>query len=134
VSAGIQGEARRTLRPGAFTEVTVPVGSPRAALVVPQTAVRPTERGFVSYVVEGDVARERLLTLGLRTPDGRVEVREGLRPGDRIVVRGAEALREGAKVEVSPPAEATRRAGAGAAGGPDAERAGGPRDGRGLHP
>jgi hypothetical protein len=95
------------LRPGAFAEVTVPVGSAREAPVVPQTAIRPSEKGFLAYVVEGETARERVLQLGLRTADGRVEVRDGLAVGERLVVRGAEALTEGAGVAV-------REAGAGA--------------------
>ena len=72
-----------------------------SAPVIPQTAVRPSERGFLAYVVQDDVAHERVLTLGMRTPDGLVEVRGGLRPGERLVVRGAEALREGAPVRIS---------------------------------
>ncbi|HEX7881056.1 MAG TPA: efflux RND transporter periplasmic adaptor subunit, partial [Candidatus Eisenbacteria bacterium] len=62
-----------SLRPGAFAEVTVPVGAPRSAPVIPQTAVRPSERGFLAYVVSGGMARERVLALGLRTADGLVE-------------------------------------------------------------
>ena len=101
------------LRPGAFAEVTVPVGSAREAPVVPQTAIRPSEKGFLAYVVEGETARERVLQLGLRTADGRVEVRDGLAVGERLVVRGAEALTEGAGVAV-------REAGAGAPSPPPA--------------
>ncbi len=89
------------LRPGAFTEVTVPVGVNESALAVPETAIRPTERGFISFVVAGDVARERIVELGLRTPDGLVEVVKGLGVGDSLVVRGGEALKDGAKVRVS---------------------------------
>ena len=47
------------------------------------------------------MAHERVLELGLRTPDGFVEVRSGLEPGETLVIRGSEALREGAKVTVS---------------------------------
>jgi RND family efflux transporter MFP subunit len=100
ITAEIDGPDRNDLRPGAFAEVVIPVGTKREAPVIPQTAVRPTERGFVAYVVEGAVAKERILTLGLRTADGLVEVKSGLRPGEKVVVRGAEALREGAAVEV----------------------------------
>jgi multidrug efflux system membrane fusion protein len=89
-----------TLRPGAFAEVTVPVGAPRNAPVIPQTAVRPSERGFLAYIVEKGKAKERVLTLGLRTSDGLVEVKNGLAVGDSLVVRGAEALREGASIRV----------------------------------
>jgi multidrug efflux system membrane fusion protein len=108
------------LRPGTFAEVTVPIGSPKSAAVIPETAVRPSERGFLAYVVEGGVARERILTLGLRTPDGLVEVRNGLAPAESLVVRGAEALHDGAKV-----APATAGAHPASAGpGPSPEPAG----------
>jgi multidrug efflux system membrane fusion protein len=86
------------LRPGAFAQVVVPVARSRAAVVVPQTAVRPSERGFLAYVVAGGKARERVLELGMRTPEGLVEVRAGLAPAESLVVRGAEALREGVAV------------------------------------
>jgi multidrug efflux system membrane fusion protein len=89
-------------RPGAFAEVTVPVGGAARAPVVPETAVRPSERGFLAYVVAGGRAHERVLTLGMRTADGLVEVRAGLAPGESLVVRGAEALREAAAVQVVP--------------------------------
>jgi membrane fusion protein (multidrug efflux system)/multidrug efflux system membrane fusion protein len=62
--------------------------------------MRASEKGFLAYVVDGEVARERILTLGQRTPDGAVEVKSGLTLGERLVVRGAEALREGASVRV----------------------------------
>lgn len=101
VTARVDDPQRGGLRPGSFAEVTVPVGDTVASPVIPQTAVRPSERGFLAYVVEDAVARERVLQLGLRTPDGRVEVRSGLRPGEMLVVRGAEALRDGAAVTIA---------------------------------
>ena len=96
----IEGEdvkVRGEIRPGAFAEVTIPVGQVSSP-VVPQTAIRPSERGFLAYVVVGDAAEERVLELGLRTADGQVEVKKGLAVGEELVVRGAEALRTGAKI------------------------------------
>jgi membrane fusion protein, multidrug efflux system len=101
VTAEVTGEESKALRPGAFATVSVPVDTSQGAPVIPQAAVRPSERGFLAFVVEGDKARERVLELGLRTPDGLVEVRQGLRPGEQLVVRGAEALKEGAAVRVA---------------------------------
>ncbi len=108
VTAEVDDPAREELRPGTFVEVEVPVGGVAAAAVIPQTAIRPSEHGFLAFVVDGDVARERVLELGLRTADGDVEVRRGLAVGELLVVRGAEALRDGAKVDLeSPPVDAT---------------------------
>lgn len=102
VTAVIDDPGRGELRPGAFAEVEIPIGDSRPAPVIPQTAIRPTDRGFLAYVVEDDVARERLLQLGMRTADGQVEVRSGLAAGETLVVRGAEALRDGASVSAEP--------------------------------
>ena len=89
-------------RPGSFAEVNVSVGGAAGAAVVPETAVRPSEKGFLAYVIERGKARERVVSLGMRTADGRVEVRHGLAAGESLVVRGAEALQEGVDVRVVP--------------------------------
>jgi membrane fusion protein, multidrug efflux system len=112
------------LRPGAFAEVIVPVGGSADAPVIPETAIRPSDKGFLAYVVDGNKARMRVLTLGIRTADGLVEVRSGLKPGEPLVVRGSEALSDGASVRVearapaatvsAAPAEAAKAAAPGA--------------------
>jgi multidrug efflux system membrane fusion protein len=100
VTAEVDAKDRDTLRPGAFAEVNISVGAQEAP-VIPETAVRPSGKGFLAFVVADGVAHERVLRLGMRTADGRVEVMEGLSTGETLVVRGAEALREGAKVRAS---------------------------------
>src|SRR5688572_3900053 len=47
VTAQVVNPNRPELRPGAFARVTVPIGATREAPVIPQTAIRPTERGFL---------------------------------------------------------------------------------------
>jgi multidrug efflux system membrane fusion protein len=88
------------LRPGSFAQVEVKMPSARAFPLIPQTAARPSERGFLAYVVVGDVAHEHTLELGLHTPEGMVEVKTGLAAGDMLVTRGVEALADGSKVKV----------------------------------
>jgi multidrug efflux system membrane fusion protein len=106
ISADINDTKDKALRPGTFAEITVPVASAASAPVVPVSAVRPSERGFIAYVIEGDKAVERVLTLGMRSPDGRVEVLSGLKSGESLVVRGAEALSNGVSVRAVTPGAA----------------------------
>jgi hypothetical protein len=67
--------------------------------VVPRDAV--TERGgrSVVFVIDGQRAVLRTVALGLGDDD-RVEVREGVAAGERVVVRGLETLTDGTRVRV----------------------------------
>ncbi len=69
--------------------------------MIPRAATRATDHGYVVYVVEGGAAIEKIVTLGMNTKDGWVEVRNGLAPGELLVVRGVEALTNGAMVKAS---------------------------------
>ncbi|HSA96013.1 MAG TPA: efflux RND transporter periplasmic adaptor subunit [Acidobacteriota bacterium] len=104
ITANIDDPSDKSLRPGTFAEISVPVSSPGEAAVIPVGAVRPSERGFIAYVVEGDKAVERILTLGMRSADGQVEVLSGLKGGETLVIRGAEALSNGVSVRIGAPA------------------------------
>ena len=90
------------LRPGAFCDVNVPIGDARQGIVVPSLAVQPTDKGNVVYTVDsGNIAHVKSVTLGMHTPEGGVEITQGLAAGDTLVVRGFEALSEGAPVQVT---------------------------------
>jgi membrane fusion protein, multidrug efflux system len=98
----VADEHKYWLRPGSFCDVTIDLGAKRDAPLIPRSAARATDHGYVAYVVEGgDTAKEHPLTLGMSTRDGWVEVRAGLKAGDTLVVRGAEALSNGAKVHAN---------------------------------
>jgi RND family efflux transporter MFP subunit len=103
ITAEIIDSRDPVLRPGAFAEITIPVSTSRSSPVIPQIAIRPSERGFIAFVVENEAAVERIVTLGMRTSDGQAEVLTGLKEGDILVVRGAEALRNGVPVRTGPP-------------------------------
>jgi RND family efflux transporter MFP subunit len=89
------------LRPGSFCEVTIDVGARREAPVILRAATRATDHGYVVYVVENGVAVEKVVTLGMNTKDGQVEVRSGLKAGELLVIRGVESLTNGARVNAS---------------------------------
>lgn len=88
------------LRPGMFVEVTIIAERREDVCVVPRDAV--TERGGrkVVFVLRGQKVNRRDVTLGLGD-DEIIEIREGLEPGERIVVRGLETLTDGTRVRVS---------------------------------
>jgi multidrug efflux system membrane fusion protein len=89
---------RGRLKPGFFAETSIPAGSKGAALVVPETSIQATERGFVAYVVEDGTARARDVQLGLRTDDGGVEILGGLAAGETVITEGSDRLSEGMPV------------------------------------
>jgi RND family efflux transporter MFP subunit len=109
VIAEVDDEEKDQLRPGTFVEATILLGEANELPVIPQTAIRPSERGFLAFVVKDTVAEERILKLGLQTADGLVEVREGIQVGEKVVARGAEALRNGAAVKPASPKPAAEK-------------------------
>ncbi len=100
VTAEVTDSRKSDLRAGSFARVTIKMGKSSGAVVIPQTAVRASEKGFLAYVIEDGAAVERVVELGMHTADGMVEVKGGLELGEQLVVRGAEALRSGAKVVI----------------------------------
>jgi HlyD family secretion protein len=79
--------------------LVVHVADPRPALILPPRAVLPSAGGELTVFAasgSGEVleARRRPIT-GHWLKDGRIEVRAGLTPGDRVVVEGAAWLLDG---------------------------------------
>lgn len=87
------------LKPGFFAEVSLDTESHKNAVVVPESAVQASERGFVVYAVEDGLAKLRLVQIGLRTGDGTVEILSGLKPGEIVVSEGSDRLADGVAVQ-----------------------------------
>jgi RND family efflux transporter MFP subunit len=92
--------ADRVLRPGMFVEVAVVIERREEVTVVPRGAIAEREGRSWVFVLNGQKVDRHAVVLGLGD-DETVEVREGVTPGQRIVVRGIETLTDGAKVRVS---------------------------------
>ena len=101
----VELEVRNTdlrLAPGMYPEVSWPVKRPQPSLLVPPTSVvTTTERTFVIRVKDG-AAEWVNVGRGARIGD-LVEVFGPLKSGDEIVRRGSDEIREGTKLQVSPP-------------------------------
>jgi len=98
------GNRDAVLRPGFFATVQAVVATRKKAVVVPDAAILPTERGFVAFVAKDGKAQMRKVLPGLFVREGTVEILDGLAPGDLLVVTGAGALREGVELIVKAPA------------------------------
>ena len=90
--AHVERPADAVLKAGFFASVRIVTGEQAQAVVIPLTAVLPTERGFVAYVVENGQAQRRPIVLGLQLADQAVEILSGLKAGERLVVEGASSL------------------------------------------
>ena len=110
--------ANLALRPGVMGRATIHKRTHAGVLVVPRDAVMSSLQGHIVYVVRGDRAHRRAITLG-EDQGMLVVVTSGLAAGDRVVVRGHRDLVEGALVQITE--TATARDG-GMAGDPTVSR------------
>lgn len=84
------------LKPGMFMTVLLQ-GDVLPALVVPEAAIVPEQGRTFVFVIEQGVAHRKEVTTGRRKP-GEVEVTQGLKEGERVVVEGTQNLRDKGKV------------------------------------
>jgi RND family efflux transporter MFP subunit len=89
----VVGQAARGLTFGQMAEASVPLDGLENGVAVPLSAVLDDNGTTVAYLqIGGEEFERRVLTLG--SSDGRVVlVREGIRPGERVVVTGAYQVR-----------------------------------------
>jgi membrane fusion protein (multidrug efflux system) len=88
---------KNVLKPGMFARVSADLGGKASAILVPEQVIVPRADGSYVFVVIDGKAQLRPVKLGRREP-GRVEVVEGLKAGETIVLDGQIKLRPGVPV------------------------------------
>ncbi|GMU83754.1 MAG: hypothetical protein AMXMBFR47_36240 [Planctomycetota bacterium] len=103
--ASVANEATRTLyarvdlpnperqwRPGTFVTASVVIGREAVPVSVPIDALQRLKSDAVVFVAEGEGFEPRIVTVG-RMNGTRAEITDGLKPGERYVVKGAVILK-----------------------------------------
>jgi membrane fusion protein (multidrug efflux system) len=89
------------LKPGMFLSVALEVSTKDDAVVVPEEAVVSEGLRHIVYPVKDSKVERRVITIGQRQ-GGKVEVVDGLKAGETIVVLGVQRVRPGAEVVARP--------------------------------
>jgi membrane fusion protein (multidrug efflux system) len=99
---------RGLLKPGMFMNVRLARGAAEV-LVVPEEALVPEQGDVFVFVVQDGSVSKRKITTGQRSV-GSVQVTDGLRAGELVVIEGTQKLREGASVSLVDSPAAPKRA------------------------
>ena len=101
------------LKPGMFANLDLTLRLKEQAVVIPETAIMATgDRTLIYALDDQDIARLRPVKIGLRQI-GSVEITEGLKAGERVVIEGVQKIRPGGKVKPSAPARMGESSGGG---------------------
>jgi RND family efflux transporter MFP subunit len=87
------------LRPGMFVKAAILSEKRDNTIVIPKETIISRQNGSVVFTVENGIASERIISTGLENQD-LIEVIEGLKVNDRLVISGFETLRDKSKVSV----------------------------------
>ena len=89
------------LRPGMFANLDLTLQVRERGVVIPEASLTLTQNKTTVWVIGADDSvQPREVKVGLRMA-GEVEILEGLKPGEKIVVEGIQKLGPGAKVAVA---------------------------------
>lgn len=95
---------KEVLRPGMYGRARLAMPPVKDALLVPQQAVQEVlGKAFLSLVGADNKVERRPVTLGERVGNEWI-VRDGLKPGERVIVEGHHKVRPGQAVQVEAPA------------------------------
>lgn len=98
----------QSLRLGSSANVEIEVGRVEGAAFLPRGPYLTTGGERLAYVVEGDQAHRVSVVFGIIDGD-RVEVRDGLVPGQRVITSSYESFREHTVIDLAPEGETRGR-------------------------
>jgi cobalt-zinc-cadmium efflux system membrane fusion protein len=84
------------LKPSMFANVQIITEVSRSAISVPQSAVLNDNGQSILFVLGPGGFEKRVITAGIQSGD-RIEIRDGINPGDKVVVKGNYLLLEQSK-------------------------------------
>ena len=87
------------LRPGMFAKADVVTVRKDSVLSIPKDIIKNRRGGKLVYTVDRNSAEEKVIHTGI-SDDKFIEVEKGLEPGDKVVIKGYEWLRNRSKVKV----------------------------------
>ncbi len=87
------------LQPGMFVKVQIAIGMKENILIIPRKAILYKQNKSYVFVLNRRQVSQREVLLGLFEED-HVEVTEGLKEGEVIIIVGVEGLKEGQRVDV----------------------------------
>lgn len=94
------GDAK--LKAGMFTRVELKYDTHENVITVPYSALINQDNIQALYVIDGENANRREVTLGYREGDA-VEIISGIKAGEQVVIRGHQNLKDQSLVEVITP-------------------------------
>ena len=91
-----------TLRPGQYATARAEIGTIPKALLIPYRAISELQGGDQVGVVNADGKAEiRAVTIGQVYGD-LIVIKEGLKPGEKVIVEGFQKIRQGLPVSAKP--------------------------------
>jgi RND family efflux transporter MFP subunit len=87
------------LRPGMFGQASIVEREFKNSVIVPESALGMGENRYYVFLEENGTARMAGVETGTRQGD-YVQITDGIKSGDRVIVFGGTSLRDGEKVEV----------------------------------
>jgi RND family efflux transporter MFP subunit len=86
------------LHVGASVETQIRIEHSDSVVVVPYESVREVEGVAKVYICSGDVALERIVQKGRTNDQGQTRIVTGLAKGEKVVLKGADRMYDGARI------------------------------------